>query len=57
MEKLVVLDHCTNTIHVYNLDKEDFISEDYIQNLGFNVGNCNWMAGEIEVVKHNEILK
>lgn len=57
MEKLVVLDHCTNTIHVYNLDKEDFISEDYIQNLGFDVGNCNWMAGEFEVIKHKGILK
>lgn len=57
MEKLVVLDHSTNIIHVYNLDKEDFISEDYIQGLGFDVGNCSWLAGEIEIVKHKEILK
>ena len=54
MKKLVVLNHCTNTIHVYNLDKEDFISEDYVQNLGFDIGNCNLMAGKIEVIKQRE---
>ena len=56
-ERLVVLDHETDTIHVYGLDREATIDEEYISNLGFSPINCNWMAGEIEVVKHNEILK
>ena len=56
MEKLVILDHATNRIHVYNLDREEFITEEYIQDLGFDTGNCNWLAGELEVVEHEEVL-
>lgn len=56
-ERLVVLDYETSTIHVYGLDRETTIDEEYISNLGFNPINCNWMAGKIEVVKHKGILK
>ena len=54
MERLVVLDHETARIHVYNIEREDYIDEEYISNLGFNPINCNWMAGEFEVIKHNQ---
>lgn len=57
MERLVVLDHETARIHVYNIEREDYIDEEYISNLGFNPINCNWMAGEFEVIKHKGILK
>lgn len=57
MEKLVVLDFTTNTIHVHPLEREDFIDDEYIDNIGYDSSNCHWMAGEIEVIQHKGILK
>jgi hypothetical protein len=57
MEKLVVLDFTTNTVHVHPLEREDFIDDEYIENIGYDSSNCHWMAGEIEVIQHKGILK
>jgi hypothetical protein len=57
MEKLVVLDYSTGTVHVYNLEREDPITDEYIQDLGYNVSDCYWMAGDVEFINHKGVLK
>jgi hypothetical protein len=57
MEKLIVLDYSTSKVHVYNVERNEPIDESYVQNLGYDSSNCNWMAGEIEVIQHKGILK
>lgn len=59
MEKLVVLDYSTCTLHVYNIKTEKPISDEYIVNLGYNPDDCYWMIGDVEILYHNHkgILK
>ena len=57
MERLVIFDYNTSTIHIYDIEKEEPVTEEYISELGFNLDECYWMAGDIEFVKHKEILK
>ena len=58
MEDLVILDFNNATVHLYKVDKDTNINDDYIENLGFNINECSWMFEEdIEVFKHKGILK
>jgi hypothetical protein len=57
MEKLVVLDYSTGTVHVHNIEREDPITDEYIQDLGYNVSDCYWMAGDVEFINHKGVLK
>lgn len=54
MENLAVLDYSTSEIHLYNIDTDDNINEDFIRNnLGLNPDECSWMFGEnIKVTLH-----
>lgn len=57
IEKLVILDHCTNEVHIYICDPEADINEEYIENLGHHCSNCSWMFGEdISIIEHKELL-
>ena len=57
-EKLVILEYSTQTVHVYNVDPEANIDEEYISNLGFHTSECSWMFGEaIEIIRHGGLLK
>ena len=58
MEKLVVMNYNTLSVHVYNVDPEADIDEEYISNLGHHTSECSWMFGEnIDIVHHKGILK
>ena len=58
MEKLIILDFCTASVHVYDVDSEANIDETYIENLGFNTNSCSWMFAEnMEITFHKEVLK
>ena len=58
MEKLVILEFNTLSVHVYNVDKDANIDEEYISNLGYHTSECSWMFGEeIDIVHHKGILK
>ena len=57
MEKLVVLDYSTCTLHVYNIETEEHVSDDYIVNLGYNPDACYWMIGDVEILYHKGVLK
>lgn len=57
MEKLIVLDYCTSTVHVHNIDRNEPVTEEYLESLGYSSGDCNWMAGDIEFTYHKGILK
>ena len=58
MEKLVILDFCTASVHVYDVDSEANIDETYIENLGFNTNSCSWIFTEnMEITFHKELLK
>ena len=53
MEELVILDYSTSEVHIYKINYETNVNEDYIRSLGHNPVECNWMFGEnINVVKH-----
>lgn len=58
MENLIILDFSTSTVHIYNVDSDSDINEEYIKNLGFNLNTCSFMfSSEIEIIKHKGILK
>jgi len=58
MEKLVILDYVIPSVHIYDVDPEADVDEEYIENLGFNTNSCNWMFGEeMEIIYHKEVLK
>ena len=56
MEKLIVLDCSTAKVHVHNVERNKPIDESYVQNLGYDSSNCNWMAGDLEFIYHKGIL-
>jgi len=58
MEKLALLDYNTKEVHIWDVDSEAAIDEEYLSDLGFHTSECNWMFGEdIEVIFHKEVLK
>lgn len=58
MEKLVILDYESGYVHLFDIDPNANIDEDYIRALGFNPDSCSWMFGDnIEVYIHKGILK
>lgn len=57
-EKLVILDYSTSEVHVYDVDSEANIDEEYLENLGYHCSNCSWMFGqEIGIIHHKGVLK
>lgn len=57
-ENLVIMDYSTGTVHVYPLEREEPIDDEYIDDLGFRSSDCYWMAGNIDFEIHNkEVLK
>ena len=57
MEKLVILDYSTSTVHIHNVDTEANIDEEYLEKIGYHCRNCSWMFGEdIEIISHKGIL-
>ena len=57
MEKLVVLDYSTCTVHVYDIEREDPITDEYIDDLGLHANDCYWMVGDVDIIQHKETLK
>jgi hypothetical protein len=57
MEKLVVLDYSTCTVHVHNIEREDPITDEYLDDLGYDSSECYWMEGDIEIIHHKGVLK
>ena len=58
MEDLVILDFNNATVHLYKVDKDTNINDDYIEKLGFDTNECSWIfAEDVEVIKHKGILK
>ena len=53
--KLVVLNFENATIHFHNINR-DSIDEKYLQTLGYNLDNCQWMFGDLEIITHKGIL-
>ena len=57
MEELIILEFSTSTVHIFNIEREETIDEEYISNLGYNPSDCHWMAGDLEIVQHKGVLK
>ena len=55
MKTLIVLNFENATVHFYNIDRE-YIEDKYIQNLGYDLDNCQWMFGDLEIITHKGIL-
>ena len=49
MKYITILDFGTGLVHQLTIDKWDIDNEsceEYIERIGFNVGNCHWMVHE-----------
>lgn len=57
MEKLIILEFSTGIVHIYDIERSEPIDEEYIENLGYKVSDCHWMAGEMEIIQHKGTLK
>lgn len=55
MKTLIVLNYYDSTVHIYNTTAE--IDEQYIESLGFDSKYIHWMIGDLEIIKHKEVLK
>ena len=57
MEELIIMDYSTLSVHLYKIDSNININEEYIKHLGYNTDECSWMFGEdIDIFKHQGIL-
>ena len=55
MEKLVVLDYSTLSVHFYDIDTDKDID---IEELGFKESQCSWMFGDsMDITFHKEAVK
>lgn len=55
MKKLIVLEYSTSTVHIYNIDRL-YVDDEYIESLGFNLEDCNWMKGDLDILYHKGVL-
>lgn len=56
-KELVILDYNTGSIHFYKVDADTDITEEYIENLGFNTDEVSWMVSKfIDIFKHKGVL-
>lgn len=58
-EKLVILDFLIQdvTIHIYEIDSDIRVDENFITKLGYNPDFCQWYFGtKAEVIKHKEVI-
>lgn len=56
MERLVVMDYSTATVHVYSVEEDKQVTDETISNSGLRANDCYWMAGNIDFEVHNEKL-
>mgnify|MGYP007133717037 CR=1 FL=1 len=57
MNRLAVFDYNRMEIHMYNVDSNVKIDDEYVSNLGFHNSECYHMFGKnIDIVKHKGIL-
>ena len=57
-EQVIILDFHSSSVHIYNLDEDIELDEEYLNELGFDADSVILMYGfEIPVVKHKEKLK
>ena len=57
MDRLVILEYSTGTVHVYDINMEEPVNDEYISNLGYNVDDCYWMTGQIDIAFHSGVVK
>lgn len=57
-EQVIILDFHSSSVHIYDLDEDIELDEEYLNKLGFDADSVVLMYGfEIPVVKHKEKLK
>lgn len=57
MDKLIVLEHSTKTVHIYNVYTQDNINEEWITNNTFHkIEDISWMSGFTDIVKHKGVF-
>lgn len=54
MKKLIIIHYPSSTIHVFKLERETPVDEEYIESLGFSLSECHWIAGEVVFDVHTE---
>lgn len=57
-EQVIILDFHNSSVHIYYLDENIELDEEYLNELGFDADSVVLMYGfEIPVIKHKEKLK
>lgn len=56
MRKLVILDFSTLETHIYDIREETIVDETFIEHLGYNLSECQWMVGNMYIKYHRETL-
>lgn len=52
MKHLVVLDYSDGIVYFHTINNNDYVNDDYIEELGYNLDECSWMVGENIEIKY-----
>lgn len=56
MEKLVVLDYRTSEVHLFKAQPGIETNEDYLDRLGFNHSEVEWISGDLKIISHSNVV-
>ena len=56
MRTLIVIDTFDNKVHYYKVDDGVKVNDEYISNLGYNLNDCSWACGKLDIISHKGIL-
>ena len=56
MRTLIVLDTFDNEVHYYKVDDHVKVNDEYVSNLGYNLNDCSWACGKLDIISHKGIL-
>ena len=58
MGKLIILDYADGSVHIYDVQPGVDITDEYVDNLGFNLNTCSWMYDkEVSIHFHKRTLQ
>ena len=57
MQRLVILDYSNSAVHFYTVDEHCYVTDDFIESLGFQLDEISWMlSDDLDVFKHKGML-
>lgn len=53
---LVIIDYATGKVHIYKVNKDLILDNDFLDRLGFRSEDIEWVVGNLEFIKHKGII-